>query len=101
VSEVNSEQFDLAHLAKLARIDFSQEELDTLRPQLLAILEYVARIGEVATPDVEPMSHVFKLENVVRSDEVTPGLSTEDALSGAPEQRAGRFAVPRILGEEE
>ena len=94
MSEVNSEQFDLAHLAKLARIDFSQEELDTLRPQLLAILEYVARIGEVATPDVEPMSHVFKLENVVRSDEVTPGLSTEDALAGAPEQRAGRFAVP-------
>lgn len=101
MSEVDSQGFDLEHLAKLARINFSNEELETFRPQLLAILDYVARISEVATPEVEPMSHVFKLENVSRPDEVTPGLSTQEALSGAPEKRADRFAVPRILGEEE
>ena len=101
MSEVNSQKFDLEHLSKLARINLSDEELETLEPQLVAILDYVARIGEVATPDVEPMSHVFKLENVMRADEVTPGLSPEEALSGAPEQRGGRFAVPRILGQEE
>ena len=100
MSEPNSPGFDLEHLAKLARIDFSEAELKTLGPQLGAILEYVARISEVATPEVEPMSHVFKLENVTRPDEITPGLTTEEALSGAPEKRGPRFAVPRILGEE-
>lgn len=91
---------DLAHLARLARIDLSQTELETYRPQLLGILNAVARISEVATPSVEPMSHVIELVNVTRRDDVEPGLSAQEALAGAPAQEGDRFVVPRILGEE-
>ncbi len=91
---------DLAHLAQLARIDLSDKELETYRPQLLGILSAIARIGEVATPAVEPMSHVFELINVTRPDEIKPGLTAKEALASAPAQEANRFVVPRILGED-
>lgn len=91
---------DLAHLAKLARIDLSQAELEAYRPQLLGILRAIARISEVATPSVQPMSHVFELVNVFRPDVVTPGLTAQEALAGAPAQEDDRFVVPPILGED-
>jgi aspartyl-tRNA(Asn)/glutamyl-tRNA(Gln) amidotransferase subunit C len=91
---------DLAHLARLARLNLSDAELETYRPQLREILHAVARINEVATPDVKPMSHVFELTNVVRADVIAQGLSVEEALAAAPAQEDGRFVVPRILGED-
>jgi aspartyl-tRNA(Asn)/glutamyl-tRNA(Gln) amidotransferase subunit C len=95
----NKVDIDLPYLARLARINLSDAELETYRPQLLGILNAVARISEVATPSVEPMSHVIELVNVTRKDEVQPGLSAQEALSGAPAQEGDRFVVPRILGE--
>ncbi|MGA8211694.1 MAG: Asp-tRNA(Asn)/Glu-tRNA(Gln) amidotransferase subunit GatC [Nocardioidaceae bacterium] len=92
---------EVAHLADLARIDLSEAELDHLAPQLSVILEAVAAISEVGAADVPPTSHPLPLTNVFREDVVLPGLTAEEALSGAPvppEQR--RFSVPRILGEE-
>jgi aspartyl-tRNA(Asn)/glutamyl-tRNA(Gln) amidotransferase subunit C len=88
------------HLADLARIDLSDAELDHLAPQLAVIIESVASISEVAAADVPPTSHALPLTNVFRDDENRPGLSAEEALSGAPEVEQQRFSVPRILGEE-
>jgi aspartyl-tRNA(Asn)/glutamyl-tRNA(Gln) amidotransferase subunit C len=91
---------DVARLAKLARIDLTDAELDHLAPQLAVILESVAKVSEVADADVPPTSHAVPLSNVYRADEVRPGLTAEEALAGAPEVEQQRFAVPRILDEE-
>jgi aspartyl-tRNA(Asn)/glutamyl-tRNA(Gln) amidotransferase subunit C len=92
---------EVRHLADLARIDLSDAELDHLAPQLAVILDSVASIREVAAHDVPATSHVLPLTNVFREDVVRPGLSAEEALSGAPvEPEQQRFSVPRILGEE-
>jgi aspartyl-tRNA(Asn)/glutamyl-tRNA(Gln) amidotransferase subunit C len=91
----------VAHLADLARIDLSDPELDHLAPQLDVILESVASIRGVAGDDVPPTSHPVPLTNVFREDVVVPGLTAEEALSGAPAAEDQRFAVPRILGEEQ
>ncbi|UAL28933.1 Asp-tRNA(Asn)/Glu-tRNA(Gln) amidotransferase subunit GatC [Nocardioides rotundus] len=92
---------EVAHLANLARIDLSDEELDHLAPQLSVILESVASISEVAAGDIPPTSHPLPLTNVFREDVVVPGLTAEEALSGAPAAEEQRFAVPRILGDEQ
>ncbi len=92
---------DVAHLASLARIDLSDAELDHLGPQLAVILDSIRSIREVAAADVPPTSHAIPLTNVFRDDVVTPGLTAEEALSGAPEVEDQRFSVPRILGEEQ
>lgn len=92
---------EVAHLADLARIDLSADELDHLVPQLSVILESVASISGVAGEDIAPTSHALPLTNVFRDDVVVPGLTAEEALSGAPEQEQQRFSVPRILGDEQ
>ncbi|MDF9715996.1 Asp-tRNA(Asn)/Glu-tRNA(Gln) amidotransferase subunit GatC [Nocardioides sp. ChNu-153] len=92
---------DVAHLADLARIDLSDAELDHLAPQLSVILESVASIQGVAGDDVPPTSHPLPLTNVFREDVVTPSLSAEEALAGAPAVEQQRFSVPRILGDEQ
>jgi aspartyl-tRNA(Asn)/glutamyl-tRNA(Gln) amidotransferase subunit C len=91
----------VAHLADLARIDLTAAELDQLAPQLTVILESIASIQGVAGDDVPPTSHALPLTNVFRDDIVCPGLTAEEALSGAPEVERQRFKVPRILGDEQ
>jgi aspartyl-tRNA(Asn)/glutamyl-tRNA(Gln) amidotransferase subunit C len=91
---------DVAKLAGLARIEMSEEELVSLASEFTVILDAVARVQEVATADVAPTSHPLPLRNVFRPDIVTPSLSPEDALSGAPASEDSRFRVPQILGEE-
>ncbi|HEX8779609.1 MAG TPA: Asp-tRNA(Asn)/Glu-tRNA(Gln) amidotransferase subunit GatC [Nocardioides sp.] len=91
----------VAHLANLARIDLSDDELDHLAPQLSVILESVASISEVAAGDIPPTSHPLPLTNVFREDVVVPCLTAEQALAGAPESEQQRFMVPRILGDEQ
>jgi aspartyl-tRNA(Asn)/glutamyl-tRNA(Gln) amidotransferase subunit C len=68
--------------------------------QLDAILGAVARVADIAADDVPPMSHAVPLTNVFREDEVRPGLTPEEAVSGAPAAEDNRFRVPRILDEE-
>ena len=92
---------EVSHLADLARIDLSDAELDHLAPQLAVILESIASIQGVAGDDVPPTSHALPLTNVFRDDVVRPGLTAEEALSGAPEVEQQRFKVPRILGDEQ
>lgn len=90
---------DVAHLAALARIDLSDSELDRLGAELPAILEHVQVVQQVAGEDVPAMSHPVPVTNVFRADEVTPGLTPEGALAGAPASEEQRFLVPKILGE--
>lgn len=91
---------DVAALARLARIEMSEEELAHLAPQLDVILESVASVSDVASDDVPPTSHALPLTNVFRVDEVRPSLPVADVLAGAPAAEQDRFRVPRILGEE-
>ena len=92
---------EVAHLARLARLAVTDEELDRFAGQLDVILQSVARVGEVAAADVPPTSHSVPLTNVLRDDVVRPGLGRDDALAGAPDVEDGRFRVPRILDEDE
>ncbi len=91
---------EVAHLARLARLAVTDDELDTFAGQLDVILQAVAQVGEVAAVDVPPTSHSVPLTNVFRDDVVVPGLTREEALSGAPDAEENRFRVPRILDEE-
>ncbi len=91
---------EVAHLASLARIQLSDAELESLAGQLDDIIGFVATVGEIASDDVPLMSHPLPLVNVTREDVVRPSLSRVDALSGAPDVQADRFAVPRILDQE-
>lgn len=92
---------EVAHLAMLARLAVTPEELDTFAGQLDVILSSVARVSEVAADDIPPTSHAVPLTNVFRADEVRPSLDQQDVLAGAPAAEEGRFRVPRILGEEQ
>jgi aspartyl-tRNA(Asn)/glutamyl-tRNA(Gln) amidotransferase subunit C len=91
---------DVAHLARLARLELTLDELDHYAAQLDVIVSSVARVGEVAADDVSPTSHPLALVNVTRPDVARPGLSAAEALSGAPAVEDDRFRVPRILDQE-
>lgn len=90
---------EVAHLARLARLAVTEEELDLFAGQLEVILTSVARVREVAATDVPPTSHAVGLTNVFRADVPRPGLTQQQALSGAYATEEGRFRVPRILDE--
>ncbi|HEY3682343.1 MAG TPA: Asp-tRNA(Asn)/Glu-tRNA(Gln) amidotransferase subunit GatC [Streptosporangiaceae bacterium] len=91
---------EVAHLARLSRLALGEDELDHFAGQLDQIITAVARVSEVATADVPPTSHPLPVTNVLRDDDVRPGLTAEQALSGAPASEQQRFRVPRILEEE-
>jgi aspartyl-tRNA(Asn)/glutamyl-tRNA(Gln) amidotransferase subunit C len=97
----NISRDEVAHLAKLARLAVTEEELDVFAGQLDQILDSVAKVSEVAGEDVPPTSHAVPLTNVFREDVVRQGLTQQQALAGAPASEEGRFRVPRILGEEQ
>ncbi|HEX8759455.1 MAG TPA: Asp-tRNA(Asn)/Glu-tRNA(Gln) amidotransferase subunit GatC [Pseudonocardiaceae bacterium] len=90
---------EVAHLARLARLAVTEQELDLFAGQLEVILSAVARVREVAAADIAPTSHAVGLTNVFREDVPQPGLTQQQALSGAFAAEEGRFRVPRILDE--
>ena len=91
---------EVAKLAELARLDLPESELDEYAKQLEIILESVAKVGEVSTKDVKPMSHATGLVNVFREDVTKESLSKDEILRSAPATEDDRFRVPRILDEE-
>ena len=93
---------DVAHLAGLARISLSDDELDHLATELPAILDHVQTVQDAVegrSDDVPSMSHPLPISNVFRVDEVRPSLSRDDVLAGAPASEQNRFLVPKILDE--
>ena len=88
------------HVARLAHLALTEEELERLGGQLDAILEAVGKVSELDLTDVEPTSHPLDLVNVWREDEPRPSLSLEDALANAPETEGGFFKVPPTSGPE-
>jgi aspartyl-tRNA(Asn)/glutamyl-tRNA(Gln) amidotransferase subunit C len=82
------------HVARLARLELSEEELERMASELSGILEHVDRISELDLEDVEPTSHVVALENVFRPDEPIPSLPRERVLEPAPDPADGAFRVP-------
>lgn len=104
MSESNPSPLDVAqvaHLAHLARIALTPEEIEKLTGELGVIIESIAKVSEVATPDVPSTSHPIRLTNVFRPDVPGETLTVEEALSGAPERDGDRFKVSAILGEEQ
>jgi aspartyl-tRNA(Asn)/glutamyl-tRNA(Gln) amidotransferase subunit C len=90
------------HLAGLARIDLTNDEVTHLTAELSKIVDVVATVSAAATDDIPATSHPIPLSNVYREDVVTDDvLTTEQALSGAPEHDGQRFKVSAILGEEQ
>lgn len=89
-------EIDIEHVAKLARIALTDDEKEQLRDQLRVILEHAAKVGEVATDDVDPTASAIPRSNVLRPDAPEPGVSQQAALANAPESEEGRFKVPRI-----
>jgi aspartyl-tRNA(Asn)/glutamyl-tRNA(Gln) amidotransferase subunit C len=93
-------EIDIEHVARLARLELTNEEKARLREQLGVILEAAAKVSEVATDDVPPTAYAMARSNVLRPDEITPSLTTEEVLSNAPEVEDDRFKVPRVVEVE-
>jgi aspartyl-tRNA(Asn)/glutamyl-tRNA(Gln) amidotransferase subunit C len=85
---------EVLHVARLARLDLSDEEVERFREQLNAILEAVGKVSEVDLSDVEPTAHPLDLVNVWADDEARPCLPVEEALENAPDREGALFRVP-------
>lgn len=88
------ERDEVLHIARLARLRLSDEEVDRMQGELSGVLAHVDRIGKLDLGEVEPTSHVVALENVLRADEPAPSLSPEQALANAPDPDGDSFRVP-------
>lgn len=91
---------EVARVAALARIDLTPTELDRLAGELDVIVQAVARVSEIATPDVPATSHPLPLFNVFRVDEPVAPLDRDEVLAQAPASQDGKFLVPQILEED-
>jgi len=87
---------DIAHVARLARLDLTDEEADRLRDQLGVILEHASKVGEVAAADVPPTASPIPRSNALRDDTPEPSLPVDESLRNAPDREGDRFKVPRI-----
>lgn len=90
---------DVAHVARLARLQLSDDELETFTGQLAAVLEHARDVEALDVADVPPTAHPYPLRNVLRADEVQPSLDRDEVLGQAPAAEDHRFRVPPVLGE--
>ena len=91
---------DVAHVARLARLQLTDEELDLFTGQLAAVLEHAGDVEALDVDDVPPTAHPFPLVNVLRPDVPAPTLDRDEVLAQAPAAEGGRFKVPPILGDD-
>ncbi len=92
---------ELEHVARLARLELTEEEIELFRGQLGAVLERAKRIQNLALDDFPPTAHPIDLTNVFRQDVVVPPLPPDQILENAPDREGDLFRVPRILEESE
>ena len=90
---------DVIHVAHLARLDLSEEEVELFTAQLRSVLDHAADVAALDLSHLPPSSHPIALENVLRADEPRPSLNREEVLAVAPSVEDHRFRVPRIGGE--
>ncbi|HEX9019914.1 MAG TPA: Asp-tRNA(Asn)/Glu-tRNA(Gln) amidotransferase subunit GatC [Nitrospirota bacterium] len=90
-------QQEVEHVARLARLELSEQEKEELTDQLSNILTYVEKLNELDTKGVEPTAHVLDINNVMREDVAGESLPQERALANAPEKAAGHYKVPKII----
>jgi aspartyl-tRNA(Asn)/glutamyl-tRNA(Gln) amidotransferase subunit C len=88
---------EVLHVAQLARLSLNPEEIETFTRQLNDVLAYVAKLQEVDTEGVPPLTHVIPLANAFREDEAKTGLDRDESLANAPERGEGAFVVPRVI----
>lgn len=87
----------IEHIANLARLNLTQDEMDRLTSEMGNILSYVDKLNELDTTGVKPMEHVIPIRNVFREDRVEPSYDREKILANAPSQEKGCFKVPKIV----
>ncbi len=92
---------DVRHVALLARLALTDEQVSRLQSELNSVLGHIEQMQKLDLSDVEPTSHPIPLRNVTRPDVIRPGLSHELAIMNAPEAENGAFVIPRIVGVEE
>ena len=88
---------DIEKVARLARLELSEEEKVTFGNQLEQILTYMEQLNRLDTSGVEPTSHAIPIYNVFREDEIRPSVPQEEVLCIAPDEEDGHFMVPRII----
>jgi aspartyl-tRNA(Asn)/glutamyl-tRNA(Gln) amidotransferase subunit C len=88
---------DVEHVARLARLALTDDEIEQLTVELGAVLEHAADVASLDLADVPPTAHPLPLRNVLRDDDVRPSLDRDEVLAAAPATEDGRFRVPRIL----
>ena len=89
---------EVRHIAKLANLDFSEDEIGRFTQQFNSILEYVARLDALDTSQVEPTSHLGGGPHTLRDDALIPSIPREEATANAPEADHGYFKVPKVIG---
>lgn len=90
---------DVRHVAKLSRLELTEEQVAQFTEQMEHVLEHIAKLNELDVADVEPMAHALDLTNVLRDDAEQAGLPVEAALANAPDKEPPFFKVPKVLGD--
>ena len=93
----SDKQIDVAYVANLARMDLSDAEIERFQTQLDDVVAWMDKIGQLDLSEVEPTAHAADLTNVMREDEVRPGIAQSEVLDNAPAQHQSQISVPRIL----
>lgn len=91
---------DVEKIAALAKLKFSDKELEDFTPQMNEILSYMAKLNELDTEKVEPLSHPVEQKNIFREDKSKPSISTEEALKNSPDKNETHFKVPKVIGDK-
>jgi aspartyl-tRNA(Asn)/glutamyl-tRNA(Gln) amidotransferase subunit C len=95
--KIDAEQ--VRKVAKLSRLELTEQEIEEFAGQLSAIIEYVEKMNELDTDNVKPLAHCLPVSNVFRTDQVKESLGTEKTLANAPQQDGDYFKVPKILDD--
>ena len=90
----------VSYVANLARLEFDDEEVQHFTEQLTRILDYIGKLNELETDDVQPTSHIHPLQNITKPDVVKTSLPRDAVLTNAPEAEEGYFGVPRVIDTE-